>query len=202
MSKLSITFKGLRLQTIDIKLGETGIGRDPSNQVHIDSLAIADFHAKIRSTPEGDFIRTLQLDYPVIVNEHPITEHLLDDGDHILIGKHSLYYTEGRPSYELDDVPERKSPLPFRPFEGSFQIMNGKQIGMVIPLKATVTQIGKETTGMVIVTRNSDGYVIASGSDNVRVTINGHTLEEKREAILIDGDIVRINSSLLQFFQR
>lgn len=201
MPKLSITFKGLPLQTVEIKPGETGIGRDPSNAVCIDSLAVADFHADIRSGPESYVIRPLQAGYPVIVNKHAITEHVLADGDHILIGKHSLYFTAERASDGFSGPMETRPVAPFRPFEGSFQVMNGKQIGMVIPLKATVTQIGKESTGMVIVTRGSEGYVIAAGSDNVRLTINGQALEH-RESVLSDGDIVRINNSLLQFFQR
>jgi hypothetical protein len=201
MSKLSVTFKGLPLQTIQIKPGETGIGRDPSNEVHIDSLAIADFHAEIRSTPEGDFIRALQLGFPVIINRRPVTEHLLADGDHIVLGKHSLFYAETETPQVVEDVQDRRLPPLFRPFESSFQVMNGKQIGMVIPLKATVTQIGKEATGMVIVTRTNNGHVIEAGSENVRVTINGQPLQN-REATLVDGDIVRINSSLLQYFQK
>lgn len=201
MPKLSITFKGLPLQTVELKPGETGIGRDTSNTICIDSLAVADFHADIRSGPEGYVIRPLQAGYPITVNKHSVTEHLLADGDHILIGKHSLYFTEERTADGFGDSVETRPVAPFRPFEGSFQVMNGKQIGMVIPLRATVTQIGKESTGMVIVTRGSEGYVIAAGSDNVRVTINGQALKN-RESALSDGDIVRINSSLLQFFQR
>lgn len=200
MPKLSITFKDVLLQTFELHHGETGIGRDASNAVCIDSLAIADFHASIRSSPEGYIIRALQDQYPVIVNETSITEHLLTRGDHILIGKHSLYFSDELTAYDLSAPMEKGAAGEFRLFEGSFQVMNGKQIGMVIPLKAPVTRIGKESTGVVIVSRNNKGYVIAAGSENVRVTINGQSLEH-RESVLTHGDIVRINNSLLQFFQ-
>lgn len=202
MPKLSITFKDVPLETIDLRRGETGIGRDPSNEVHIDSLAIADFHAVIRATPEGYVLRRAVIDLPVLVNNAPIDEHLLEDGDKIVIGKHSLYFiNDGAPAAGTANLNDPKTSAQYRPFEGSFQVMNGKHIGMVIPLKATVTQIGKEATGMIVVTKGEEGYKIAPGSGHMLLTINGHPLDQEEE-ILKDGDIVRLNSALLQFFQR
>jgi pSer/pThr/pTyr-binding forkhead associated (FHA) protein len=201
MSKLSITFKGLPLQTVDLNVGNTGIGRNPANRVHIDSLAIADFHAVLKPVAKGYVLQALQPGFPVLVNDKPVAERLLQDGDHILVGKHSLYYSESRPVTEIEPEQDKKNTAQFRPFEGSFQVMSGKQIGMVIPLKATVTQIGKEASGMVIVTRQEGGYEISVGSPNVRVTINGLSIEE-HHGLLADGDIVRVNNSLLQFFQK
>lgn len=201
MAKLSITFKGMPLQSIDLRKSETTIGRDPSNDVQIDSLAIADFHAVIRSTPEGCIIQRLQAGFPVLVNKKAVTEELLADGDIILIGKHSVHFNEqGQSLPKPDELPTRTPTAEFRPFEGSFQVMNGKHIGMVIPLKATVTQMGKDS-GMVIVTKGDEGYTISASSREILLTINGEPVEQG-EAALVDGDIVRINSSLLQFFQR
>ena len=157
MSKLSITFKGLPLQTVDLNVGNTGIGRNPANRVHIDSLAIADFHAVLKPVAKCYVLQALQPGFPVLVNDKPVAERLLQDGDHILVGKHSLYYSESRPVTEIEPEQDKKNTAQFRPFEGSFQVMSGKQIGMVIPLKATVTQIGKEASGMVIVTRQEGG---------------------------------------------
>lgn len=202
MAKLSITFKGMPLQSIELRQGETRIGRDPANDVQIDSLAIADFHAVIRHTPEGFIIEQLQAGFPLLINQKQVTEELLQDGDIIHIGKHSLFYSEQARSFpQLDELPDRKPTSEFRPFEGSFQVMNGKHIGMVIPLKATVTQMGKDGAGQVIVTKSAEGYTIAAGSSQVLLTINGHPVTDG-EAPLVDGDMVRINSALLQFFQK
>lgn len=202
MAKLSITFKGMPLQAIELGKGETTIGRDPSNAVHIDSLAIADFHAVIRPTPEGYIIQQLQAAFPVLLNKKQVTEDLLQDGDIIVLGKHSLYFNQQARSFpQLDEFPNRTPTTEFKAFEGGFQVMNGKHIGMVIPLKATVTQMGKDGAGMVIVTKGDEGYSISPGSSQVLLTINGQPVTEG-EARLTDGDMVRINSALLQFFQK
>lgn len=207
MSKLTVTFKGIPLQSIELGDGEIGIGRDPGNALHIDSLAIAAFHAVVRSAAGGGYaIRQLQADFPLYLNGRPVAEERLRDGDHILVGKHNLYFSAepappgrmepSRKSTEEDDIPP---PINFRTFEGDLQVMNGRQIGMLIPLKNTVTQIGKESTGMVVVTKGEEGYLIEAGSNKVLLTINGQPVGDA-PAPLNDGDIVRINSSLLQFF--
>ena len=203
MAKLSITFKGMPLQAVELRKGETRIGRDPANDVAIDSLAIADFHAVIRHTPDGFYIEQLQAGFPLVLNQKQVTEDLLQDGDIIQIGKHSLYFSEQVRSVPQPDelLPDRKPTAEFRPFEGSFQVMNGKHIGMVIPLKATVTQMGKDGSGQVIVTKGGEGYTIAAGSSHVLLTINGQPVTDG-DAQLTDGDMVRINSTLLQFFQK
>jgi pSer/pThr/pTyr-binding forkhead associated (FHA) protein len=202
MPRLTIVFKDIPLESIDLESGKTSIGRDPSNTVRIDSLAIADFHAEIRSTPKGYIIRQLNAGFPIYINnKQPVAEEVLHDGDHILIGKHSMYFSEEGAHTEVGENEESNPAAHFRPFEGSFQVMNGKQIGMVIPLKNNVTHIGKESSGMVIVTRGNEGYTISPGSSDVLLTINGHAVDQG-EAPLADGDIIRINSSLLQFFQK
>ncbi len=201
MSKLTVTFKDIPLQSIELEQGEIGIGRDPSNPLHIDSLALADFHAVVKSTDEGYVILRLKTDFPVFLNGRQISEELLSDGDQILVGKHHLFFTHDPSSRKVDDKPETFPKSIFRSFEGSFQVMNGKQIGMVIPLKLNVTQIGKGPTGLVFVTKGETGYSIAAADGEVLLTINGQPVEQE-QAPLKDGDIVRINSSLLQFFQK
>jgi pSer/pThr/pTyr-binding forkhead associated (FHA) protein len=202
MSKLTITFKDIPLQSIELAQGEVGIGRDPTNLVHIDSLALADFHATVKFTAEGYVISKLQTDYPIFLNGRQISRELLSDGDHIIIGKHDLYFVQEAAyrAAQPDAATEAKSL--FRSFEGSFQVMTGKRIGMVIPLKLPVTQIGKGPNGLVVVAKSEQGYSILTKDDETLLTVNGAPLQRDQEALLQDGDVVRINSSLLQFFQK
>jgi hypothetical protein len=200
MPRLTLTFKEIPLQSVELESGEIGIGSNPSNALYIDSPAIAPFHATVQSTPVGYVIRQLEADFPIYLNNRQVSEELLSNGDHVLIGKHGLHFTDQPSDAKTNENRERKPPSYSQTFEGSFQVMNGKQIGMLIPLKNSVTRIGKEASGMVIVTKGEDNYVIAPGSDDLLLTINGRPVKE--EAPLSDGDTVRINSSLLRFFQR
>ncbi len=201
MSKLTVTFKDIPLQSIELGKREIGIGRDPSNAVHIDSLALADHHAVVKYTAEGYVIRRLRQDYPVFLNGQQISEERLSDGDHIAVGKHNIYFIHEAPPPGFDDDTEFGPRAQYRSFEGSFQVMNGRQIGMVIPLKLPITQIGKGPSG-VVVTKGEEGYVVAASSGEVLLTINGLSVPSGEEAPLKHNDIVRINSSLLQFFQK
>lgn len=202
MSKLTITFKDIPLQSIELGRNEVSIGRDPANIIHIDSLALADFHAIVKFTAEGYVIERLREDFPVSINGRQISLESLSDGDHILIGKHNLYFTHEPAPQRITPVPEPAPKNVFRSFEGSFQIMNGKKIGMVIPLKQAVTQIGKGPAGLVLVAKRDEGYTISAKDSEVLLTINGLPIPPEEEAPLKDTDIVRINSSLLQFFQK
>lgn len=202
MSKLTVTFKDIPLQSIELEKREIGIGRDPSNALHIDSLALADYHAVVRYTEEGYVIRQLRQDYPIYLNGRLISEERLSDGDHIAIGKHNIYFIHQAPPPGFDDEIDLGPRTQYRSFEGSFQVMNGRQIGMVIPLKLPVTQIGKGPSGSVVVTKGEEGYMIAASSGEVLLTINGLSIAAGEEALLRHNDIVRINSSLLQFFQK
>lgn len=202
MSKLTVTFKGIPLQSIELERDEISIGRNPSNAVYIDSLALADFHAMVKFTQEGYVIQQLQMDFPVYLNGRPVSRERLDDGDHILIGKHDIYFSQRPPAPRTTPLPEPGPTNVFRAFEGSFQVMNGKKIGMVIPLKQTLTQIGKGPTGLVVVNKGDAGYTISPKDGEVLLTVNGNSLQIGEEVLLQNNDIVRINSSLLLFFQK
>lgn len=205
MPKIRISLKGTHLYTVELGLDKTGIGSDPSNKVHIDGSTVTDFHAEIYSSSDGFCVRPLKVGFPIVVNEEFVTtKHLLQNGDRVLIGKHHIDFQDepAKKAGKSSSSPPKEEPIPqFRSFQGSFQVMNGKQLGVVIPLKTGVTQIGKEATGMVIVTRVNEGYLISAGSQNVKLTINGF-VPENEKTMLSDGDIVRVNNSLLLFFQR
>ncbi|MGZ8219267.1 MAG: FHA domain-containing protein [Methylomagnum sp.] len=189
--------------------GETSIGRDPSNIVHIDSLAVADFHAVILASSQGYVLKKANPKHSLYVNDEAVAEEkALHNGDIISIGKHSIHFVHLAEKTSLPESAENHrprtaevSPHRFRRLEGNFQVMNGKRIGMVIPLKGAVTQIGKEPSGMVKVSRTEEGYTIEAGSAEVLLTINGIPVTNG-EAPLHDGDVVRINSALLQFFHK
>jgi pSer/pThr/pTyr-binding forkhead associated (FHA) protein len=209
MAKLTLTFKGKRLQTISLDAGSASIGRDPSNALQIDSLAVAPQHAVVVSTPEGRVIRSLRDDLPLLFQGRRITEHKLSHGDYVAIGKHTLLYTEDEFNPDVTGIritesndPEGNELSNFHrsSFEGSFQVMNGKQIGLVIPLKKALTRLGREGAGVAVVAKRKEGFFISPLAEETHLTVNGAPVND--EAVLLnDGDIVKINNSLLQFFQ-
>ncbi|HYE37812.1 FHA domain-containing protein [Methylocaldum sp.] len=205
MAKLTLTFKGKPLQAITLRPGEIGIGRDPSNTLHIDSLAVAPRHAVIESTSERTIIREIDRDFPLFVNDKKVAEHVLSHRDRIAIGKHVIFFTKDevfRPGEQADYESEREvsAEADAKFFNGSLQVLNGRQIGLVIPLKKALVRLGKEGSGVVIIAKRKNGYFISPLADGTSLTVNDEPAKDQA-VLLNNGDIVKVNDSLMQFFQ-
>jgi len=212
MARLTLTFKGKPLQVLPIGAGETGIGRDVGNAMRIDSLAIAPHHAVVHSSHEGLFIRQLDEGYPVFVNNRKISEQRLNHGDRIAIGKHMLHYADdphmgkNQPDFsspEPEDPTEVTEATPGQPGpvpEASFQVLKGKHIGLVIPLRSALTRLGKEDAGAAaVVVRRKEGYFLSALAAAEAVHINDAPVNDQ-SIRLSDGDIVKVNQHIMRFF--
>jgi pSer/pThr/pTyr-binding forkhead associated (FHA) protein len=205
MAKLTLTFKGQSLQAIMLKPGEIGIGRDPSNALHIDSLAVAPVHAIIESTGDQAIIREVNVEFPVFVNGKKVVEHVLGHGDRITIGKHVILYSKddafgSERLADLDREPEVWTEADAKYFNGSLQVLNGRQIGLVIPLKKSLVRLGKEGSGVVVVAKRKNGYFISPLAEGTSLSVNDKPVKDQA-VLLNDGDIIKVNDSLMQFFQ-
>jgi len=205
MAKLTLTFRSKSLQAITLRPGEISIGRDPSNLLYIDSLAVAPRHAVIESTPEKSIVREVDSRFPVFVNNQKVAEHVLRHRDRITIGKHVIFYTEDEAfgsDRQADADPESEvwtdSDAKF--FDGSLQVLNGRQIGLLIPLKKSLVRLGKEGSGVVIIAKRKSGYYISPLADGTSLSVNGKPVKDQAVP-LSDGDIVKVNEALMQFFQ-
>lgn len=203
MAKISVTFKGLPLHSVELAGEQVHIGRDPSNDVHIDSLAVGEFHAVMTRTSEGYRIRPLQDRYPVAVNQTPVSDALLRNGDEIQVGKHTLVFLDDQPRRRSAPAAEQeRQPAPLSPQRNaSLQVLTGKWSGVVIPLKTAVTRIGREKTGTVEIARDERGCSIAVASGDLLVTVNGKVVSKGENARLADRDLIKINTSLFQYFE-
>ena len=73
----------------------TRIGRTSENQVNLDDTSVSRTHAEIVLTPEGYRIRNLSTVNGTFVNGDQVTEHLLQDGDRMLVGSKSFRFHMG-----------------------------------------------------------------------------------------------------------
>lgn len=210
MARLTLTFKGRSLQVTPIETGEISIGRDPGNAIWIDSLAIAPHHAVIQCSDEGMFIRELNPDYPLFVNNRKVGEQRLSDGDHITIGKHVLQYTDDK----YISKPQADPPLPepkmaieangakyasYGP-DARFQVLKGKRIGLIIPLRSALTRLGKDDAGAAaVVVRRNGGYFLSALAATETVLVNDAPIHDQ-SVRLKHGDIVKVDQHLMQFF--
>ena len=97
--------------------GEVSIGREPSNQISLLDSLVSRRHSVIRKDGGGFLIQDLDSRNSTFVNNVPIKERLLADGDQIRIGKSTLVFQglttndgDGRASLKFDTEPTPGGP--------------------------------------------------------------------------------------------
>ena len=94
MPQLEIKLAGKVLNKITLSKDRTRIGRNPDNDIVLKNPAVSKSHAVIEQTTVGTMIRDLGSINGTFVNEMPVTEEKLKDGDLITIAKYELIYLE------------------------------------------------------------------------------------------------------------
>jgi len=102
VAKLVISLDGQQVDVVSLSKDVMTIGRNPSNDIYIESSAISGFHAKFITILSDSFLEDLGSTNGTAVNGMAIHKHALQHGDEIAIGLHSLTYdnpkTEGAPA--------------------------------------------------------------------------------------------------------
>ncbi|MFY9702390.1 MAG: sigma 54-interacting transcriptional regulator [Terriglobales bacterium] len=99
-------------KTFPLTEGEFSLGREPSNQISLLDSLVSRRHCVIRRSDNGFLLEDLDSRNSTFVNNVPVKERLLADGDQIRVGK-SMFVFQGLPqepsgdssSVELDSAP-------------------------------------------------------------------------------------------------
>jgi len=110
MAILALMVDGVAVSKFDLPVGETHIGRNTDNAVHIDDLAVSGKHARIKVTPDPYLEGTMRYELEDLgstnatkLNSHKISSSmLLKDGDTIHIGYNQFKFID-------DQVPDFES---------------------------------------------------------------------------------------------
>lgn len=98
MAKLVLRFNGEIINEYTIDRGSLTIGRDHSNDIHIDNPAVSSRHAKILTLLNESFIEDMGSTNGTYINGSKIDNHTLQNGDSIFIGEHELNYNNASES--------------------------------------------------------------------------------------------------------
>jgi len=168
--KFILKFKDSVISEYDLDQEETTIGRKPENDIHVDNLAVSGRHARVLMIGNKAILEDIGSTNGTFVNNKRITKHVLQHGDNVLIGKHTLTFVnienavqppeetpaaEGEmdktmvltPQARAAMMPEAPGPGaaskgPVMPL-GGVQILAGSLIGKSYDLTASLTSIGK-----------------------------------------------------------
>lgn len=92
MAKLLFSLEGTLLGEFPLDKEKITIGRRPSNDIHIDNLAVSGEHAVIKTIGKDAFLEDLGSTNGTLVNRKKIHQHILQHDDVISLGKYQLRY--------------------------------------------------------------------------------------------------------------
>ena len=94
MPKLILKLDERELQECAVGTHPVSIGRLPDNNVVIDNPAVSGRHARVYREGNHYVLEDLKSTNGTFVNDKPIARHTLLEGDVILVGKHTLAFTQ------------------------------------------------------------------------------------------------------------
>ncbi|MDO9103591.1 MAG: FHA domain-containing protein [Methylovulum sp.] len=210
MAKLTVFFKYKAIDSYLFDNGIIHIGRDETNNITIDSLAVAPAHAAVIIRGDVATIKQLNDNFPLIINGQKIKECGLKDNDTITIGKHDIVYNTTTESVTETETSEKvtvfgKEALSYDPDSeihmptASLQVMNGSSIGKVMSLKKSMTRLGSNGSGVVVIAKRKDGYFVSTLENVGTIALNGNPIENNYLK-LNHNDVLTLNNVSLQFF--
>lgn len=214
MSKLTLSFKGTVLKVFPILRGQMLIGHDPACHLHIDSLALAPEHARIDTQDQTSILVDLGSEQGTFVNQKQIDKHLLEDGDIIRVGKHTLQYIfEEVPDLASVDelhlsgvsiaqptaVPVKEKPVSHAYRNGWLQILNGQNLGRTLSLNRSMTNLGKPGVATAVITRRDGAYFLSHLEGKRPPSVNDEPIGDHSYK-LDDGNTIQIGNIKMQFY--
>jgi pSer/pThr/pTyr-binding forkhead associated (FHA) protein len=200
MARFTIFFKDKPIRSYVFEAGVIHIGRDTTNNIIIDSLAVAPIHAIVIIRETDCLIKQVHNDFPLIVNNQACLEYYLNNNDRISIGKHAILYSQMVYINEQsihDAIESASTETEIR--DANLQVMDGKHIGRIIPIKKAITRLGRSGDGVIIISKRKEGYFISALESNINLTINQKTLSNQIIK-LSHHDRISIDNIAMQFF--
>ncbi len=212
MAKFTVYFKDKPIHSGIYEAGVIHIGRDDSNDLVVDSLAIAPVHAVVVIKNGLGLIKQLSEKFPLLVNHHAVKEWTLQNNDVINMGKHDIIYNTiesvvapslyaGAAFPQDADILElnKKLDITAKAAEGNLQIMDGPHIGRILPLKKAMTRLGHEGASMIVISKRKDGYYVAALQGHDNLSVNKQPLGD-RTVLLQHNDVIEVDKTPMQFF--
>ncbi|MDO9423366.1 MAG: FHA domain-containing protein [Methylobacter sp.] len=210
MAKLTVFFKDKAIHSGLFENGVVHIGRDETNDLTIASLAIAPAHAVIIIRDDACAIKQLNDRFPLIINGEAIKACNLNNNDMISMGKHAILFNttesiEFPAAFDnslIDNVKSlnREIDRGLHSPAANLQVMNGNNIGKILPLKNAMTRLGhNDGSGVIAISKRKEGYFVSVLENSGTITVNNEPLND-RLLKLNTNDVLVINDTSLQFF--
>ena len=206
MAKLTVFFKNKAIHSDLFENGIVHIGRDETNDLTIDSLAVAPAHAVLIVADDGCTIKQLNDEFPLIINGKKVKKCSLNDNDMISMGKHEIIFNTVASANVFNPPIDEDLKLLNQEIDGeqhspvaNLQFMSGNNIGKVLQLKKPMTRLGHDGNGVIAISKRKEGYFVSVLENSGTITVNNEPLNDK-SLKLNTNDVLVIDNTSLQFF--
>jgi pSer/pThr/pTyr-binding forkhead associated (FHA) protein len=228
MMKILLKFKDAVIKEMPIEQDSYTIGRKEDNDIQIDNLAVSGFHAKLVKEGNTLYIEDKESTNGTFLNGRKITKSILQNGDVVLIGSHTIEYKTDIKSQEdatktgvrsrsmnetilLSPTEQQKILASSEKLDvlGGMMIIEGTTDNKEYLLKERIATIGKDNSALIRLKGFFAPKVAAlinrrkdgyfiTPSGGKEMKINGNKVDKRYD--LKDGDIVEVAGIKMQFF--
>jgi hypothetical protein len=208
MGKLVIKFQGRSVSEVNLKLGDTTIGRKPGCDIILgNDKSVSSTHAVIKTVGPKSTVVDLDSTNGTFIEGKRIKQHELKNGETILIGEHELIYRDvmamekavfGQgPSTAVAPADTQEQT---RIISASAQLLavEGKDTGKRVSLMKSETTIDNPGKNPARIYRGADGYVLSAQLGPGEPRINDKPVPPGGQ-LLANGDIIEVAGTKYRF---
>jgi len=214
MDKIIIHQDGNVLNEVELDKQQLVIGRDDKNGIHLADPSVSRRHALLSCALDEYFIEDLGSTNGTLLNDRPITKHILKSGDLLRLGDYVLSFERAdQASIDEDDDPEKTqvirrvapqppqaSPLPkvITPKTATLKYFGGPKKGESEKIDRSLYTLGKPGGDVAVIARRSQGFYLMKIGKNSVPTINDKKVDVGGGIKLHDGDRVEVGENAVE----
>ena len=191
MAKVILKFEDRILDECVIDHRGVSIGRLPDNRMVIDNPAVSGHHARVFMDGDKVVLEDLKSTNGTFINNKPVTRRVLEHGDAVLIGKHTVTYD----GLSLDVATETREAMPVVPDLGGTRMLETERHKAMLAKwerealanKAAEEAAGKTRTDRAAaLPKTATLHVLSGRTDRTEYNLSAHTsLIGKSETALV-----------------
>lgn len=208
MGKLVIRHQGNVIAEVNLKLGNTTIGRKAGSDIVLNDAAVSGEHAVIKTVGVKSTIQDLDSTNGTFIDNKRVTSRELRHGDMIIIGAHELLYKD---IVVLENAPSGSGPKPSKVTAeqektkvltafAQLLAMDGKDKGKRLPLIQNEVVLENPGKNPARIIRGPDGYVMHGSAGPGEPRVNDKPLPPGG-TLLEHGDMIELAGTTYRFFK-
>jgi len=211
MNKIMILEGESVQEEIELENQQLVIGRDDSCGVHLSYPSVSRKHALLTCALDEYFIEDLGSTNGTLLNDEPVTKHILAGGDRLQIGDYVLRYEqEIEQSHVVDDDPEKTQVIQPRkkrtipeaveivPKTATIRYFRGPKTGQSEKIQRSLYTLGKPGGEVAVIARRPQGFYLLKIGKNSYPLINNKKVDVGGGVKLNEGDVVEVGENLLE----